>query len=298
MHISDKKNSVVLALGYFDSVHIGHREVIRRAKQQAEKFNNKLVVFTFAGNLRAFIGGGKQKFVFTPSEREQLLLGLGADEVCFAPVNKEFLSLTKEEFLDKLNDLYDIKCYVSGNDYRFGKGACGDVEYLARYAKSKHQSVIIVEGVLWDNERVSTTGIKELLLNGEIDKANVLLGSKYFVKGEVVHDRGVGKKLGYPTANLEIKEERQHLKNGVYSGWAMVGDEKYLAVINYGSRPTFSDEKVVIEAHLIDFSQNLYGKQLTVFFDGFIRDIKTFKSEIELKEQLKKDVDYVVKKHD
>ena len=133
---------------------------------------------------------------------------------------------------------------------------------------------------------------------GEIEKANKLLGKNYFVKGEVIHDRGVGKKLGYPTANLEIEEERQLLKNGVYSGWALVENEKYPAVINYGSRPTFNEEKVVVEAHLIGFSQNLYGKQLTIFFDNFIRDIKTFNSEKELKEQLKKDVNYVVKKYD
>lgn len=291
MHILDKKkNPVVLALGYFDSVHVGHREVIKRAREEADRLGCKLVVFSFDGNLRAMITGEEQKFVFTTKEREKLLLSLGADEIYFAPVNKEFLSLTKEEFLDKINGLFEVKAYVSGSDYRFGKGALGNTEYLKEYASQRGQTVIIAKDVFSGGEKVSTSRIKKLLANGKIKKANSLLSLPYSVMGKVVHDRGVGKSLGYPTANLTLKKDRQPLKNGVYAGRVVFDGKEYLAVINYGARPTFNENNPVIEAHIIGFSNDIYDKGITVVFDNYIRDIKAFSSKEELVEQLKKDI--------
>ncbi len=298
MHILDKLTPVVLALGYFDCVHVGHREVIKRAKDVADKLKCKLVVFTFGGNLRAMTDGKEHKFVFTPKEREELILSLGADEIYFAPASKEFLSLSKEEFLDKINDLYNIKCYVSGSDYRFGKGASGNIADITEYASVHSQKTIVVSYVVREGERVSTTSIKKLLSEGKIERANVLLGAQYFVTGKVVRDRGVGRKLGYPTANLDLCEERQPLAYGVYSGRVKVDNGEYRAVINYGSRPTFNVNKVVLEAHLLDFEGDIYGKEITVSFDKFIRGIVTFSSEEELKAQLKKDIKTVEETYD
>ncbi len=293
MRILDNLRPSVIALGYFDSVHVGHREVIRRAREEATKLNCQLVVFTFGGNLRAATTGEKQKYIYTPNEREKVLLSLGVDEVFFAPVNEEFLSLSKEEFLDKLNALYDIKCYVSGDDYRFGKGASGNVLDLNLYAYGREQKVVTVSPVDFEGERASTTRVKELLYSGEIEKANAQLGDNYFITGEVVHDRGVGKKLGYPTANVSLEEERQPLKRGVYAGRVKVDDKEFKTVINYGARPTFNENKAVIEAHILDFSGDIYGKIITVIFDEFIREIRAFSNEEELKSQLRKDVERV-----
>ncbi len=298
MRTLDKNTPVLLALGYFDSLHVGHREVIKRAKSEAEKLNLYLVVFTFGGNLRAATTGEEQKFIYNAKEREKLMLSLGVDEVYFAPVDKDFLSLTKDEFLEKINALYNIKGYVSGSDYRFGKGASGNVEHLREYAERNGQKVVTVEEILFDGKKASTTWVKQLLYSGKIEMANALLGANFFIKGRVVKDRGVGKKLGFPTANITLQKERQPLKNGVYKGRVIVDDIERLAVINYGARPTFNQDNIVLEAHILDFEGNLYDKEITVIFDGFIREIITFKSEEELKLQLKKDVENVKKYYD
>ncbi len=296
--LDNDRPPVVLALGYFDSVHVGHREVILTAKRVAEQLKSKLVVFTFDGNLRAVIGKDKKSFVFSSKEREKLILSLGVDEVYFAPLTKEFLSLTRRDFLNFLNELYNVKCYVSGSDYRFGKGAEGNVEYLREFAKEKKQKVITTPDVMCEGIKVSTTRVKEFLEKGDVKAVNKLLGTCYFVSGKVVHDRGVGRTLGYPTANVNVLKEKQTLKFGVYKGRVIVDGNEYLAVINYGNRPTFNDENVTLEGHLIGYSGNLYDKEITFLFDDFIRDVKTFSSKEELIKQLEKDIEIVVNKND
>ena len=131
------KKTAVIALGYFDSVHLGHKNVISRAVSEAKKLGAITVVFTFKGNLRATLSGGEGSVVYTASEREELIKNLGVDQVFFAPTSLKFLSLGKRAFLNYLNRIYNIACYVSGEDYRFGKMGKGNVEYLYSYAKSK-----------------------------------------------------------------------------------------------------------------------------------------------------------------
>ena len=281
---------VVLALGYFDSVHKGHIKVINKACAKAKELNAKTVVFTFSGNLRAFFKGEKEKFVYTPKERKEILLSLGADEVYFAPVNKTFLSKGKRAFLNYINSKFNVCAYVCGSDYTFGKNASGSVKFLEEYAKAKEQTLVRVPVLNMAGEKVSTSRIKERLISGDVKGANALLGRDYSLSGKVFKDRKVGTALGFPTANIKADKNKQTLKNGVYSGYAFVHGKKYKAVINYGARPTFSLSDVLIEAHLIDFSGNLYGKTLAVYFSDFIRDVKTFSSREELKKQIEKDV--------
>ena len=298
MRTLDNSKGVVIALGYFDSLHIGHREVIKRAKKLAEKLNAHLVVFTFAGNLRATLNGQSEKYVYTLAERQTLLKKMGVDSVYFAPISKEFLSLTSEEFLDKINSEYKILGYACGDDYRFGKNASGNVDALREYAKNNFQQVEIVGQINVENERVSTSLIKQLLGSGNIERANQLLGENYFVFGKVVHDRGVGKKLGFPTANINVEGQKQVLKSGVYAGKVLVDNCEYNAVINCGNRPTFSIDDVKIEAHIIDFDGDLYEKEIKIVFNRFIREIFKFNTKEELINQLKKDMESVGEKND
>ena len=291
MHISDKnKKPVILALGYFDSVHLGHKSVIGCAVSKAKALDISAVVFTFKGNLRAYLNGDKETYVFNAEERERLILDLGVDSVYFAQASKEFLSLSATEFLDFINSVYDIKAYVSGKDYRFGKNASGDISFLKDYANSKGQEVITVEDVNFNDEKISTTRIKKLLANGDVEGANALLGFNYFIAGSIVKDRGIGKTLGFPTANIETDIERQPLKKGVYVGKAIIENKEYTALINYGDRPTFNEKKAVLEAYFIDFNGDLYGEKIKVSFIKFIREIKAFSSKEELSEQIKKDL--------
>ena len=285
--MSDK---FVVALGYFDSVHIGHVKVINEAVSYAKSVNAKVVVFTFSGNLRAFFKGETEKQIYTASEKEKIMISLGVSEVFFAPVNKTFLNKGRLAFLNYVNKKYNVCAYVCGEDYAFGKSAKGDVSFLKDYALSKNQSVITVLEEKLNGEKISTSKIKSHLKNGEVEKANELLGRAYSICGKVYKDRGVGKKIGFPTANVKVDVKKQALKNGVYAGKVIVGDKKYSAIINYGARPTFSLSEIILEAHLFGFNGNLYGKNIEVCFDKFIRDVLTFSTKDELISQIEKDV--------
>lgn len=283
-------DKVVVALGFFDSVHIGHRSVIKSARKIADSNNAKLVVFSFSGNLRKAINGENEKYIYTDFERESLIKSIGADEVFFAPCTKEFLALDRSEFLSFLNEKFNIIAYVCGLDYRFGKGALGDVDFLSDYAKEKGQILFLEKDCLFQGNKVSTKGIKSLLYNGEIEKANSLLVDKYSLSSIVKSGRKVGRTMGFPTINFTIESERQPLKNGVYLGHTIIDKKSYKAIINYGNRPTFSLDDRVVEAHILDFEGDLYGKKITLVFDKFIRDIFKFDDINQLKIQLEKDV--------
>ncbi len=284
----DKKKTVI-ALGYFDSVHKGHRKVIKIARRYANEQGATLAVFTFKGNLKAQIFGKEEKNVYTAKEREKLLKDLGADKIYFAPVNKSFLSKGKLAFLNHLNKKFDIIAYVCGDDYTFGRYGKGTVSYLEKYAEKRGQKVIVANTFLADGQRVSTTRIKGELSLGNVKKANDLLGKDYSITGKVKGDRKVGTVMGFPTLNLKIDQSKHQLKNAVYKGYVYCDGKKYIAIINYGARPTFNLEEKLIEAHLLDFDKDLYGKEITLYFTDYMREIKKFSGKEQLIEQLRKD---------
>ena len=291
--MSDKVN-VVIALGYFDCVHIGHRRVIESTIALCKKLNCKPVVFTFDGNLRALTKGDLSKRVYSLEERKAILTGMGIKDFYIAPTTKQFLAMDKRAFLDNLNEKFNIKAYVSGEDYRFGAMGSGNVDYLKEYAFNRGQTVVTVPMQSLNEKTVSTTYVKELLTQGKIEIANQMLGDSYFVSGVVFRDRNLGSKIGFPTINVKIDEQKHHLKNGVYQGRIKL-DKWYKAVINYGARPTFNLSEKLLEAHIIGYDGDLYDKTVTVYFEKFIREIKTFNNADELKLQLKKDVEMVIK---
>lgn len=286
----------VIALGYFDSVHTGHQHVIKTAKEYADAHGAKLVVFTFKGNLKAMLLDKDDKCVYMPNEREKFIKELGADEIYFAPVDFNFLSLSARAFLNKINKKYQIICYVSGKDYRFGKFGKGSVEDLKAFADKNDQEYIVVNDFNYGDLKVSTTAIKKLLLSGDINGANVLLGRKYSITGKVYGDRKVGSKIGFPTVNVKVEKDKFKIKDGVYAGSINVDGKDYKALINYGARPTFDLTEKVLEAHIVDFNGDLYGKEITLCFNDRIRDIKKFDCAEGLIKQLNEDLRLIKEK--
>ena len=278
--MSDKIKAV-LALGYFDGVHKGHVSVIERAKDSAEKNGNKLVVVSFGGNLRAALGKGTETFIYKEEERRELFFALGADEVVFFPATKEFLSMTGEEFLNRLNGKYDVKEYVCGE-------AC-DVRFLEDYASFKGQTLTTVKTMFIGGEKISSSLIKDLLRKGELEKANALLYVPYFMAGKVVKGRGEGHVLGFPTVNIIPDVKKAELKRGVYFGETVIDGKTYKAMINYGNSPTFSNGEDVIEAYALGFSGNAYGKTVKIVFRKYARDAVKFSGEKELIKRLTED---------
>ncbi len=285
---------VVVALGYFDSVHKGHQKVIESAKALAKEKNSKTVVFTFSGNLKAVLGEDERaKVVYTDEEREELYFSYGVDEIYFAPTDLDFLSLGKLAFLNMLNRKFNVVGYACGADYRFGRFGKGTPMDIERFANNKNQTLVVSSLLPFGKEKISTSLIKRLLSSGKIEQANALLGRSYSITGEVIHDRKVGRKLGFPTLNIIPNPEKQPLYVGVYAGHIVIDEVKYKAIINYGARPTFELSENLIEAHIIDFDGDLYGKKLTVFFDAFLREIKRFDTTEALTAQLRLDLENV-----
>lgn len=280
--------SIVLALGYFDALHLGHQSIIKETVNQSKNLMAEPVLFTFDGDLSAFFKKSTG-VIFTFNERLELLKNFGIKDVHLAPLSEKYLSISKKEFLDGLNSIYDIKAYVCGDDFTFGKNAEGNVGYLKEYASIHNQKVFVKNEVSVLNGRVSTTRIKNLLLNGDIDDVNKLLGFDYYISGKVVRGRGVGKTLNFPTANLDFSSEKFSIKNAVYGGYVYIDDKKYKCIINCGKAPTF-DVGFSLEVHVIDYAGDLYDKPLKVYFTKYLRDIVKFSSKEELIDQLTKDV--------
>ncbi len=293
MHTCGKIQKTVLCLGFFDSLHLGHVSVIEKAKEIAEEKNATPVVFSFSGNLKKALFSREEKVVLLPSERKKTLKGIGVTHTYFMPVTKKYLSLSKTEFLNFLMQKFNVCAFVFGKDFRFGKNAEGDAEYIKTYAKEKNVKVEVLDILNIGGKKISTTRIKELLKNGKIRLANKLLAKPYFISGRVFKDRGVGTKLGFPTANVKFSTEKAVLKTGVYKGYVKTGAKTYPALINYGYRPTFNQKTLTLEVHLIGFNGDLYKKNITVYFTDFIRKEQKFSSEEELISQIKKDLERI-----
>lgn len=283
---------VCVALGFFDSIHIGHSAIINRAKEVANTYKVKSAVFTFENDIDSIIKGNKG-LVLTYEERLKKLSKLSIDTVISTIFTKEFSNLSAIEFFNLLTKNINVKAIVCGRDYRFGNKGVGDVALLKSLCKEKSITVEIVDDVILDNERVSTTRIKNLLLLGDIKTANVLLGESYSISGEVVHGREVGRQMGFPTANVIIPSEKAKLKLGVYKTHVIIDGKRYNGITNYGARPTFNLDDVLTETYIDGYVGDLYGQSATVYFDDFIRDCVKFDTVDGLICQLKNDLEKI-----
>ena len=278
----------VLTLGYFDSLHIGHRFLIQKSREIADELNASVTVVTFEDGFLNLINR-KNEEVYLLNERTPMLLNMGVNDVCVFPATKEFLSISKETFLEHLITLKP-KAIVLGSDYTFAKNADGKASDIKEFFEKIGTKVYIYDLIKKDNEKVSTTKIKELLKNGEIEKANFLLGDTFFYSGRVVKGRQKGKEIGIPTININIPECKIKIKNGVYRTTVTVDGETYRSITNIGKHPTFGDDNFNVETNIFDFNGNLYGKNVTVKIYEFIRGIINFKTEDELRNQIKDDI--------
>ncbi len=284
---TEYKKPCVMCLGYFDAIHLGHTKIIKTAYDLAKDKGLSLAVFLFTG------GKNKGKDVFTFEERLIKLKALNVDLVVYQKLDKEFMNLTQKEFTDSLFKYYDIKYFLTGKDFTYGKDKGGNVNTLSEEIRNKKGELIIVEDVLTLNEKVSTQKIKESLIKGDISRANTLLGSNYFIRQEVVEGKKLGNKLGFPTINMRLSEDKLLMGSGVYITATIIDDKLYSCITNVGNQPTVNGKDVVIETYIKNFKGNLYGKTLSIYFVEKIREIITFDSVNELKAQLKKDLELI-----
>ena len=280
--------NIVLALGFFDSVHVGHKHLIYKMLNLSKKLGCESAVFTFI-NSPFEVLGKDTKEILTFDERCNVFNILGIDNVVYAKMDTNFMSMDSDVFLDTICTNYNVKGIVCGTDYTYGKMASGNITTLQNYCFKNNIELIIDNLIEIDNEKISSTKIRNYIKEGNIEKINELLGSRYFISGEVIHCAGRGRHLGFPTANILISDNKLALKNAVYQTIVTIKGKRYKAITNVGERPTFREDSYIIESYIDSFNDDIYGDVITVEFVKKLRDIIKFDSKENLIKQLESD---------
>lgn len=284
---------IVLALGFFDGIHLGHKEVIITAKKVAEKRGYKVAVMSFNQHPSVIfqnVDPNSIQYVSPLERKKELLEELGVDIFYLVDFTKEFGALSPQEFVDQYIIGLNAKVVVAGFDYTYGKRDIANMELLPKYASDRFEIISIAEQKK-NNGKISSTAVRDLLLQGEIEKANELLGYDYIMNGVVVHGFGRGSKmLGFPTANIEVSNDTFLLKNGVYIVEMLVEGKWIPGMASIGINPTFDDvHKVTIEVNLLDFDKDIYHLPVRVKWFKYLRPELKFDGIDALIAQLKKD---------
>ncbi|NLF36436.1 MAG: bifunctional riboflavin kinase/FAD synthetase [Clostridiaceae bacterium] len=287
--------SNVIALGNFDGIHIAHQKVIKTALQIAKKNSLSSLVLLFDKHPISVLNDSAPKLLTTLDQKIKILEQLGVDYVYIQEFDVKFSTLEPDYFIIKiLIDKLLAASIVAGFDYRFGKGAKGDTQYLKEICVKFKTDVTIVDKVDFDNEPVSASRIRNLLDEGDIEKANKLLGRRYSIEGTVVHGRGLGSKIGFPTANIDISKNIKLPGSGVYLTKSSIDNELFDSITNIGSNPTINDyltDRISCETHVIGYSSlNLYGKEIVIQFKRKIRNEQKFDSLDQLRKAIENDI--------
>ena len=281
----------VVALGTFDGLHRGHLDVIGTAKQEAEHTGAKLAVFTFSNHPLEWINPAHVPVALvTPAVKMQLLESLGVDVLIDIPFNQLVADLLPQQFLERLSAL-NYSCLVVGENFTYGQRGVGNVYTLAASAQAMGFKLIVRKLVSNNGTIISSTEIRRLITDGEVQQAAKMLGRSYSISGIVAHGNERGRLLGYPTANLELVDAHVAIPlGGVYAVRAYVDGGVYGGMANIGKNPTFGDvEKPRLETNIFGFSGDIYGKTLTIEFVQRIRGEVKFAGIDALKAQLAQD---------
>jgi riboflavin kinase/FMN adenylyltransferase len=291
--LPDFKNSVI-TIGSFDGVHSGHQKILQKVTELAKAQGGPSVVVTFHPHPRLLLNpkDTSVQLLTSTEEKVALLHQYGIENVVVVPFTLDFANQTPEHYIEQfLIKYFNPRSIVIGYDHRFGTNRTGDISYLKKYESKHHFEVIEIEKQLIDTLEISSTKIRKALLAGDVESANKLLGHPFSFTGEVVEGQKIGRTIGFPTANLEIKEKNKLLPPyGIYAVWVWFEGKKYEGMMYRGNRPVLKDfDNVTIEVNILDFNQNIYGKKLKVDLVKRIREDRNFDSLEDLVVQLADD---------
>ena len=281
-----------VTIGPFDGAHFGHQQIIERLVLEAKKANKKSVLLTFFPHPRMVLQKDNSlELINTIDERTELLAKTGLDYLIIHPFSKEFSRMTALDFVrDILVNQLNISKLIIGYDHHFGKNREGNIIQLTEYSYLYDFIVEEIPAQDIDNVSVSSTKVRRALAEGNIEKANNYLGYNFMLSGIVVNGKQLGGKIGYPTANLDIRESYKLIpKTGVYVVKCTIDKKVIFGIMNIGNRPTLDGGYQTIEVHFLDFNANLYNKSLTIELLHFLRDEKKFNSIENLILQIRKD---------
>lgn len=285
----------LLVLGNFDGIHKGHRALLEKGYEISKKENLIFTVFTFFPQIQSTIDENF-KYLISQEKKIDFLKQYLVDEVITLPFEDNLSKMTSDDFIKKILVKIGTQKIVIGYNFSFGYRGLGSFVDLKNAFNS--QNVYVVSPVKRHDEIISSSKIRELLIEGNLNKANEMLGYPFTLTGKVVHGYKNGRKFGFPTANILTNRLCIQPKSGVYIASIKINgfSRNYLGVVSIGPRPTIDNkEEITIEAHLINFAGNLYDSELTIQLHHYIREIKKFDSIVELKEQIIKDVELALK---
>ncbi len=281
----------VVALGMFDGVHLGHAQVIRHALNTAKKIGGTAMVLTFSNHPMTVIDPpAAPPMIGSKNLRREIFSDMSVDVLIEIPFTKEFSRKSPEEFLELLREKISPAYVVTGPNYTFGRFGRGNGRLLLREAENYGFRAEVCQAFTVDRKTVSSTRIRALIAAGDLDGANALLGRNFTYAGEVVNGDKRGRKLGFPTANLEISDRRAMLPNGAYVVRVKVRGKFFNGIANVGDNPTFKAQRRRLEVFIDNFSGDIYGEEIFVGFVSKLRDEKIFASVDELKTQLAEDL--------
>lgn len=286
------EENTVLSLGKFDGIHRGHELLLEHmAAKKSEGLS--AAIFTFDIPPRKNVENVEMKVLTTNEEKMHIFEQLGIDYLVECPFTQEIMCMEAEDFIEKLVRQLHVKCMVVGEDFRFGHKRRGDYNMLLQFAPKYDYEVIVVQKMQEDKRDISSTFVREEIENGNIEKANHLLGYHYFVTSVVEHGNRIGRTIGIPTINQMPTEEKLLPPNGVYITEVYIGEQKYRGITNVGCKPTIGDKNPIgVETHLLDFAGDVYDKLVTVEFLSRVRAEQKFASIEELRNQMQSDIAY------
>ena len=279
----------IVTLGTFDGVHIGHRKIIERLVSNAVANGGETVILTFFPHPRMILQDGSDiKLLNTIDEKSSLLEKCGVNHLIIHPFDQEFSRLTAEEFVEEiLVNQFHLKTIIIGHDHRFGRNRTANIDDLIEFGKQFSFEVEQISAQEIDEVSVSSTKIRNALIDGNCQLANEYLGYPYFLTGSVEKGKSLGRTINFPTANLKVDETYKLIpKNGVYVVSAILNNQTVFGMMNIGFNPTVNGEKQSIEIHFFNWETDLYNQKIQVNIHERIRDEQKFDSIEELKRQL------------
>ena len=284
------KEGSYVALGSFDGIHMGHMSLINKTVELAQKNNAKSIVYTFKNHPREVINKDASiELLMDNDEKYNVLKENDIDIIKFQEFSKDFMQKSSEEFVRDLVEEFNVKGIVVGFNYRFGYKNSGDVNLLEKLSTKYNYELYVMPAFTYNNLVVSSTEIRNLIKEGSIEKANIMLGREYTLHGTVERGKQIGRTIGFPTANLKYNFKKILPKEGVYYTEVLVNNTLYKAITNIGNNPTVNGSKITVESYLLDFDEDIYDKEIKVYFLKYIRGVHKFNSLDELREQLQKD---------
>lgn len=290
--------NTVVTIGNFDGIHKGHIKLIKEAVKEAKTKNYKSVVLTFENHPMRYFRADSIKHIITNEEKVKIFENLGVDIVFMIPFDEYMTKISATDFVKTiLHEKLKCKMVIVGHDFTFARNKEGNASLLESLGKNYNMKVKVIEPIKIKGRRVSSSYIRNLINDGNVSEIKDFLGRNYFLEGEVIHARKIGRTIGFPTANLKAEDKLIIPKNGIYAVKVYIKNKVYYGATNIGYNPTVNGKALSIETNIIDFDEEIYGEIIKVEFLDRIRDEKKFNSLDELKSQLRKDVNFVYKKY-